>query len=110
MSAPTAAARRTCDRRPRRSTAPSLALLISTLALAGCEAGGDFPQTTFRPVSQFGEIINAVFYNTLGWTMAILLIVVVLIVYASFRFRERPDAPQPKQIHGNTTLEIAWTI
>jgi cytochrome c oxidase subunit II len=42
--------------------------------------------------------------------MGILVIVVALILYAAFRFRERPDTPHPEQIHGNTTLEIAWTI
>jgi cytochrome c oxidase subunit 2 len=93
-----------------RSLAPSLALLISTLALAGCAAGGDYPQTTFRPVSEFGRLLNGVFYNTFNWTMGIMLIVIVLILFAAFRFRERPDSPTPKQIHGNTTLEIAWTI
>jgi cytochrome c oxidase subunit 2 len=93
-----------------RSLAPSLALLISTLALAGCEAGGDYPQTTFRPVSEFGRLLNGVFYNTFNWTMGIMLIVIALILFAAFRFRERPDSPTPEQIHGNTTLEIAWTI
>jgi cytochrome c oxidase subunit 2 len=93
-----------------RSLTPSLALLISTLALAGCEAGSDYPQTTFRPVSEFGRLLNGVFYNTFNWTMGIMLIVIVLILFAAFRFRERPDSPTPKQVHGNTTLEIAWTI
>jgi cytochrome c oxidase subunit II len=110
MSVPRAAARRTCDGRPRRSFATSLALLVTTLVLTGCEAGGGFPQTTFRPVSAFGDALNQVFYNTLGWTMGILILVMGLILYATFRFRERPDAPHPEQIHGNTRLEIAWTI
>jgi cytochrome c oxidase subunit II len=93
-----------------RSLAPSLALLISSLAIVGCEAGGDYPQTTFRPVSEFGRILNNVFFNTFNWTMGILVIVVGLILFAAFRFRERPDSPHPEQIHGNTKLEIAWTI
>jgi cytochrome c oxidase subunit 2 len=93
-----------------RSLASPPALLISTLALAGCAAGGDYPQTTFRPVSEFGRLLNGVFYNTFNWTMAIMLIVIALILFAAFRFRERPDSATPKQIHGNTTLEIAWTI
>ena len=110
MSVPRAAARRTCARRSKRSLAPSLAVLISSIAVAGCEAGGGYPQTTFRPVSEFGRILNDVFYNTFNWTMGILVLVVALIMFAAFRFRERPDAPHPEQIHGNTKLEIAWTI
>lgn len=107
MSVPRAAARRPRARSLRRA---SYALLITTLALTGCEAGAGYPQTTFRPVSAFGDALNRVFYNTVGWTMGILILVMGLIIYATFRFRERPDAPQPEQIHGNTTLEILWTI
>jgi cytochrome c oxidase subunit 2 len=96
--------------RPWRGVAAACALLITSLVLSACEAGSEYPQTTFRPVSEFGDKLNAVFYNTFWWTMAILVIVVALILYAVFRFRERPGAPQPKQIHGNTMLEIGWTI
>ena len=104
-----AAARRSCARRSWRSFAAP-ALLPLTLALGACEAGDGYPQTTFRPVSEFGDILNDVFYNTFGWTMGILVLVIALILFAAYRFRERPDTPHPEQIHGNTRLEIAWTI
>jgi cytochrome c oxidase subunit II len=94
----------------RRSFVSAPALLITTLSLAACEAGSSYPQTTFRPVSEFGELLNQVFYNTFWWTMGIMVIVIALIIFAALRFRERPDTPLPDQIHGNTTLEIAWTI
>jgi cytochrome c oxidase subunit II len=110
MSVPRAAALGTCEAQPRRRLSASLALLVTTLVLAGCEAGANYPQTTFRPVSAFGDALNQVFYNTFGWTMGILILVMGLILYATFRFRERPDTPHPEQIHGNTRLEIAWTI
>jgi cytochrome c oxidase subunit 2 len=110
MSVPRAAAHRPCEAGRWRSVPALLALPLTILTLAGCEAGAAFPQTTFRPVSGFGEALNQVFYNTLGWTMAVLVIVMALIIYATFRFRERPDTPHPKQIHGHTGLEIAWTI
>jgi cytochrome c oxidase subunit 2 len=32
------------------------------------------------------------------------------VLYVAIRFRERPGAPHPRQIHGNTLLEITWTI
>ena len=31
-------------------------------------------------------------------------------MFAVFRFRNRPGMPDPKPVHGNTVLEIAWTI
>lgn len=110
MSVPRAAALRTAEPRPLRSVARLPALVISAVLVAGCEAGAAYPQTTFRPVSAFGDALNQVFYNTFWWTMGILVVVMALILYATFRFRERPDSPHPEQIHGNTTLEIAWTI
>ncbi len=87
-------------------------LPLATLAIlaASCSAGGDYPQTTFRPVSDYGEKLNAVFYNTTAWTVAIMVLVEVLLIYIIWRFREKPGQPHPKQIHGNTKLEITWTV
>ncbi|MEX1184475.1 MAG: cytochrome c oxidase subunit II [Gemmatimonadota bacterium] len=99
-----------CTGRPRRSLSSAALLLFTTAILASCRAGDGYPQTTFRPVSEFGELLNQVFYNTFWWTMIILILVIVLILFAAIRFREQPGAPQPAQIHGNTKLEIAWTI
>jgi cytochrome c oxidase subunit 2 len=83
---------------------------VFAMALAACRGGTEFPQTTFHPVTEFGEAINSVFANTFWWTMAILVIVCVLVLVTVFRFRERPGTPHPKQIHGNTKLELIWTI
>jgi cytochrome c oxidase subunit 2 len=38
-----------------------------------------------------------------------MLLVEVLLVYIIWRFRARPNQPRPRQIHGNTKLEILWT-
>ena len=78
--------------------------------LAACTGGPEFPQTTFHPVTDYGEALNRVFANTFWWTMAILALVCVLVLVAVVRFRERPGTPHPKQIHGNTKLELLWTI
>src|SRR5688572_16765120 len=104
-AAPWRACRRSCGR------AAGPVLLGVFLTLAACDRGGEtYPQTTFRPVSEFGEKLNAVFYNTFWWTIAIMILVIVLGVYAAFRFREQPAAPPPRQIHGNTKLELTWTL
>jgi cytochrome c oxidase subunit 2 len=84
-------------------------LLTSLLTLAGCTEG-QYPQTTFEPVTDFGRLLNGLFANTFWWTIGIMLLVEVLILIFIFRYRERPGAPNPKQIHGHTGLEIAWTI
>jgi cytochrome c oxidase subunit 2 len=79
-------------------------------ALAACTGGTEFVQTTFHPVSEYGALQNAVFRNTFWWTMAVLGLVILLVIIVVIRFRERPGAPVPRQIHGNTRLEILWTL
>jgi cytochrome c oxidase subunit 2 len=37
-------------------------------------------------------------------------IVAVLLIYAFFRFRRRADDDDPAQVHGNSRLEITWTL
>ena len=32
------------------------------------------------------------------------------LLYVCWRFRDRPGAPIPKQVHGHTVLEIGWTV
>lgn len=93
----------------RRARALGVAVLSATL-LAACRGGTEFAQTTFHPVSQQGASQNSAFMNTFWWTMAILFLVYFLVIYVVWRFRERPDAPHPEQIHGNTRLEIIWTV
>ncbi|MGQ0813834.1 MAG: cytochrome c oxidase subunit II [Gemmatimonadota bacterium] len=81
----------------------------SLLLLSGC-VGGDYPQTTFEPVSEFGRLLNSLFANTFWWTIGILVLVEVLLLVFVFRYREQPQTPKPKQIHGHTGLEITWTL
>ncbi len=33
-----------------------------------------------------------------------------ILVYTLIKFRQRPGQPAPEHVHGNTTLEIAWTV
>ena len=77
---------------------------------AGAASHVDHPQTTFSPVTEYGDILNILFANTFWWTMSILVIVVVLTLAIAIRFRERPGDPRPKPVHGNTKLELFWTV
>src|SRR4051794_14368510 len=48
---------------------------------------------------------------TVGICIAIFAIVVAVMLYAVVRFRPAPDDdPDGPPIHGNTKLEIVWTI
>jgi cytochrome c oxidase subunit 2 len=88
-------------------------LVIGAIAIAilvGC-GGVDYPQTTLFPRSDNNQVINDL-YAPLTW-LAIVIFVIVqgLLLYSIFRFRVRSgDNSIPPQIHGNTRLEIAWTL
>lgn len=40
----------------------------------------------------------------------IFVVVIGALLYNIIRFRNRPGAPDARQIHGNTSIEIAWTV
>jgi cytochrome c oxidase subunit 2 len=78
------------------------------LGLTGCE---QLERDILDPISESGRI-SAMFYNNLLLLCGVIfLIVASVFVYALVRFRARPgDNRVPKQNHGNTKLEIMWTI
>jgi cytochrome c oxidase subunit II len=99
--------------RPRRSfawlvgRAAPLALLAS---VAGCAGADQFPQTSLDPKSDFALAIDRLWNLTLYMGVGVAVVVFVILAYILYRFRYRPDAPHPKQVHGNTSLELAWTL
>jgi cytochrome c oxidase subunit II len=89
-------------------------LLLAVVALgAGCGLVGwewDTPMSTVQPKSDFGRMTHDIFM-LISWTTLVIFIAVEAgLLYACFRFRDRPGAPIPKQIHGHTPLEISWTV
>lgn len=109
--------------RPKHFSAGRTSLLISPLRsigsvvfgallllAAGCTDVERYPQTSLDPKSDLAVEIDNLWNLTLYIGVGISVIVFILLAYILFRFRYRPDAPEPKQVHGNTTLEIAWTL
>jgi cytochrome c oxidase subunit 2 len=91
-----------------------LGLLGTVLLLASaCSAVGwnwDTPMSTVIPKSDFGKTTHGIFMLISWWTLGIFLAVEGILLYCCWRFRDRPGAPIPKQVHGHTVLEISWTI
>lgn len=84
--------------------APGLALFL----VAAC--GGEYPQTTIGPVTEFGESIHDLYVQVFWWTMLILAVVWGVLTYVLIRYRRRPRAPVPRQTRGHLGLELAWTL
>lgn len=88
-----------------------LLLLLGIMLLATAAACfPSHPQSTFDPAGPIAEG-QAGLFRTMFVVMAIVFVVVEgVLVYAIFRFRRKSADEMPEQSHGNTRLEIAWTI
>ncbi len=92
--------------RPRRMASVAL---LGALALGLAACGGDYPNSTFNPNSDYNAAIDALWDKLLFWGTLVFIGVEAALVYTIFKFRRRPGGGVPKQVHGNTALEITWT-
>jgi cytochrome c oxidase subunit 2 len=88
--------------------ARSLLGWISLGLLTAC--AGEYPQSSINPASDFAEAIQSVYGQIFWWSVFILAVTWAALAYILVKYRERPDSPPPKQIHGHMGMEIAWTI
>jgi cytochrome c oxidase subunit 2 len=107
-SQPTVNAAVASNRRRRLQTGILLAGL--GLVLSACGTGG--AQDGLSPASDKARNIDGLFTFTLIIAAVVFVLVQGAIIYTAIKFRRRKgEEPKPvKQIHGNTKLEIAWTI
>ncbi len=91
--------------------APILLLLgLSALIFSGCEAFSS-PQNTFAPEGDPAEQQKWGFLFVMWPALVVGLLVMLAIPALALRFRRKKGDPGlPKQIHGNTPLELTWTI
>jgi cytochrome c oxidase subunit 2 len=92
-----------------RSSRLVIALSLLVVVLAGCSPE-HYPQTTLLPRGDFARIADDLLDITVKWGLLVFVLVEGVLVYAIFRFRGKPEDAEPHQIHGNTTVEIIWTV
>jgi cytochrome c oxidase subunit 2 len=92
--------------RGRRWAAATLVATVICL-LAACSNG---PNTTFEPHTDFGRSIDDLWKLLLHLGTAVFILVEALLVYTIIRYRHREGQPDPLHVHGDTRLEILWTI
>ncbi len=69
-----------------------------------------YGNSIFSPASPQAQSITHLSL-IVGIVMAVILVLVtVLVLYAVVRFRRRPGKPEPRQVFGNSRLEVTWTI
>jgi cytochrome c oxidase subunit 2 len=62
-----------------------------------------------KNVASFGGEVDLLFYVILGFTGFFFVLTEVILVYAMFRYTQRPGH-KAEYTHGNHRLELAWTI
>jgi cytochrome c oxidase subunit 2 len=83
-------------------------LAVLGLILAGCSPE-HYPQTSLKPLTDFARIGDDLMMTTFWWALGVFILVEGALLYAIFRFQGKPGDAEPRQIHGNTTVEIIWT-
>jgi len=95
----------------RAGTAAAIAIAAVTMASCGDQTGPDNKQSALRPAGPYArKILNLT--EPFFWIAVVVGVGVVSgTIYVALRFREKPGEERaPKQVHGNTVLEISWTV
>lgn len=89
---------------------PILTAVVAFVLLAGACAR-NAPLDSLRPAGPIAREIDNLWWIVFYAAVAVFVVVEGLIVLALFKFRQRKgDDEPPAQVHGNTRLELAWTI
>lgn len=85
-----------------------VSLLMLVALVVGCSTGD--PQNTFAPAGDVARKERDLFNIVLWPLVGIFVVVEGALLFALLWFRRRRGREIPKQVHGNTRLEVAWTI
>ena len=83
------------------------AVLFSSLLIASCS--GD-PANIIDTAGPVANKEAGLFWFILGVATFIFVVVEAVLIYTIIRYRARPNSPEPRQLHGNNTIEIIWTV
>jgi cytochrome c oxidase subunit 2 len=99
--------------RTRRRIFAAVAAIAAVVVLAGCgdSSGPDNDQNALEPHGPYAKKILDL-TRPFFWIAVIIGIGVTLAtIYVALRFRVKPGEDRAvKQVHGNTVLEVSWTI
>jgi cytochrome c oxidase subunit 2 len=99
---------------PRRSRGRRLVLVAVAavaLVLAACSEVKNSGQNSLEPKGPQAQKIYDLFVPILIIAIVVGIAIIIATVFVALRFRYRPGKNEnPKQVHGNTRLEIGWTV
>lgn len=86
---------------------------LSTLMLAATSCASNAPQDTLEPAGDAARTIDNLFTPVFWIAVVVFVLVQGLLVVSIVKFRSRGrdhSGKEPVQTHGNTKMEIGWTI
>src|SRR5207247_5891709 len=96
--------------RLRRGAVTGVGIAATAIARAGC-SGNDNNQNSLHPAGPAAHKILNLFSPFFWLAVVIGAGVVGMTIFVALRFRVRPgEERSPVQTHGNTALEVSWTI
>jgi cytochrome c oxidase subunit 2 len=94
------------DSRPRRRT--TAALTVALALVSGCVQN---PNSVFHSRTDFNRDVGSLFALLIWLGVIVFVFTEAILLYTMWKYRSRPGKPrQPEQVHGNTRLEILWTV
>lgn len=92
-----------------RRGATAIVAAVALLALAAC-SGGDYPNSTFLPTTDNNRDVTALWNRMMFWGTVVFVVVEAILIFTIIKYRRRPGGPEPRHVHGNTIMEITWTL
>lgn len=96
--------------RSPRSGRAWLRALPALLGLFLVSCAENAPMDTLEPKGPVAEKIDNLIDPVFIVAGVVFVLVQFLCVYFVVKYRHRSDRPEPVQIHGNTKMEVAWTL
>ena len=93
--------------RPRRLLAAALPALLA-VAFTACST--QYPNSVFTGYTENNRDVGYLFKILMYLGTFVFIFVEGILLYTIFRYRRRNEHERPKHVHGNTTLEILWTV
>jgi cytochrome c oxidase subunit II len=83
-------------------------LAVAALLVTGC--ANEYPNTVFNHTSDLNIAIDHLFDRMFLLGTIVFIGVEAALIYTVIKFRRREGGQEPRHVHGNTTIEILWTV
>ena len=87
-----------------------VALVLGLVLLSGCFPATQYPQTALEPTTEYGLKQQRLWEQILTPAIVVFVVVEGILLLVIWRYRARPGRVPRRDMHGNTRLEVMWTI